>query len=280
MALNAGTCLGPYEILSAIGAGGMGEVYRAKDTRLKRDVAIKVLPESFATDPERLARFHREAELLATLNHPNIAAVYGLEQVDGTTAIVLELIDGETLADLIARGPLATGDAWPIARQIAEALEAAHDKGVIHRDLKPANIKVTPDATVKVLDFGLAAAVQEPGVQEVNATHSPTLTLAATRAGVILGTAAYMSPEQASGKSADKRSDIWSFGVVLWEMLTGTPVRRRNHLAHAGLRDHEGAGLGCTAREHAAVNPPAVAALPGKGSQAASAGHRHGPPGD
>jgi eukaryotic-like serine/threonine-protein kinase len=232
MALNAGTCLGPYEILSAIGAGGMGEVYRAKDTRLKRDVAIKVLPDSFATDPERLARFHREAELLAALNHPNIAAVYGLEQAGGTTAIVLELIDGETLADLIARGPLAAGDAWPIARQIAEALEAAHEKGVIHRDLKPANIKVTPDATVKVLDFGLAAAVQGPGVQEVNATHSPTLTLAATRAGVILGTAAYMSPEQASGKSVDKRSDIWSFGVVLWEMLTGKRLFEGETISH------------------------------------------------
>ncbi len=232
MPLSAGTCLGPYEILSAIGAGGMGEVYRAKDTRLKRDVAIKVLPDSFATDPERLARFHREAELLATLNHPNIAAVYGLEQADGTTAIVLELVDGETLSDLIARGPLATGDAWPIARQIAEALEAAHEKGVIHRDLKPANIKVTPDATVKVLDFGLAAAVQSSGEQEINATHSPTLTLAATRAGVILGTAAYMSPEQASGKSADKRSDIWSFGVVLWEMLTGKRLFEGETISH------------------------------------------------
>jgi serine/threonine-protein kinase len=232
MPLNAGMCLGPYEILSAIGAGGMGEVYRAKDTRLKRDVAIKVLPDSFATDPERLARFHREAELLATLNHPNIAAVYGLEQADGTTAIVLELIDGETLADLIARGPLAAGDAWPIARQIAEALDAAHEKGVIHRDLKPANIKVTPNATVKVLDFGLAAVVQGSNEQEVNATHSPTLTLAATRAGVILGTAAYMSPEQASGKSADKRSDIWSFGVVLWEMLTGKRLFEGETISH------------------------------------------------
>jgi serine/threonine-protein kinase len=221
MPLNPGTRIGPYEIVAPIGAGGMGEVYRARDTRLKRDVAIKVLPESFAQHPDRLARFRREAELLASLNHANIAAIYGLEQEADLIGLVLEFVDGETLADQIARGPLARAEALPIARQIAEALEAAHDKGIVHRDLKPANVKVTPDGTVKVLDFGLAAVAQDGSASNVNATHSPTLTLAATRAGVILGTAAYMSPEQAAGKPVDKRADIWSFGVVLWELLTG-----------------------------------------------------------
>jgi serine/threonine protein kinase/Tol biopolymer transport system component len=238
MALEAGTRLGAYEVLSAIGAGGMGEVYRARDTRLKRDVAIKVLPDGFATDPDRLARFHREAELLASLNHPNIAAIYGFEEVrrggssdPPVTAIVLELIEGDTLADLIARGPLMMSAALAIARQIAEALEAAHEKGVIHRDLKPANIKVTPDGTVKVLDFGLATVVERSPSQNINATHSPTLTLA-TQAGVILGTAAYMSPEQASGAIADRRADVWAFGVVLWEMLAGTRLFDGETVSH------------------------------------------------
>ena len=210
----------------------MGEVYRARDTRLKRDVAIKVLPESFAQHPDRLARFRREAELLASLNHPNIAAIYGLEQEADLIGLVLEFVDGETLADQIARGPLARAEALPIARQIAEALEAAHDKGIIHRDLKPANVKVTADGTVKVLDFGLAAVVQDGSASNVNATHSPTLTLAATRAGVILGTAAYMSPEQAAGKTVDKRADIWSFGVVLWELLTGRRLFDGETISH------------------------------------------------
>jgi Tol biopolymer transport system component len=218
MALAPGTCLGPYEIVAALGAGGMGEVYRARDTRLKRDVAIKVLPDGFSQDSDRLARFQREAELLATLNHPNIAAVYGLEKTNDLTGIVLELVEGETLADLIARGPL--GEALPIARQICDALEAAHEKGVIHRDLKPANIKVTPTGQVKVLDFGLAKML-EPDASPTSLTMSPTLSVRATYAGVILGTAAYMSPEQARGKPVDRRTDVWAFGCVLFEMLTG-----------------------------------------------------------
>jgi Tol biopolymer transport system component len=223
MALSSGTHLGPYEILSALGAGGMGEVYRARDTRLKREVALKVLPEGFSQDPDRLARFQREAELLATLNHPNIAAVYGLEKADGVTGIVLELVEGETLADAIARGPIPLADALPLGRQIADALEAAHEKGVIHRDLKPANIKVTSDGKVKVLDFGLAKMMEhEPSASSL--MMSPTLSVHATRAGVILGTAAYMSPEQARGKVLDRRADIWAFGCVLLECLTGRQV--------------------------------------------------------
>jgi serine/threonine protein kinase len=220
MPLGPGTQLGPYEILALIGAGGMGEVYRARDTRLRRDVAIKVLPDAFLHDPERLARLKREAEALAALNHPNIAGIYGLEDSGDTSSIVLELVEGDTLADRIAQGPIPVTDAIEIARQIAEALEAAHDKGVVHRDLKPGNIKITPDGTVKVLDFGLAKIV-ESDVSASALTQSPTLTLAATGRGVILGTAAYMSPEQARGRPADRRADIFSYGCVLYEMLTG-----------------------------------------------------------
>jgi serine/threonine protein kinase len=203
---------------------------RARDTRLKRDVALKVLAESFSTDPERLARFQREAEVLAALNHPHIAAVYGLEESDGTRAIIMEFADGETLAERIRRGPLPIDDALDLARQIAEALATAHEHGVIHRDLKPANIKVTPDGDVKVLDFGLAklaqpdAGVVGAGSSRPDATASPTITVPGlmTGVGVLLGTAAYMAPEQAKGKEADKRADIWAFGCVLFEMLTGT----------------------------------------------------------
>ena len=220
MALSAGTRIGVYEILAAIGAGGMGEVYRARDPRLKREVAIKVLHAAHSHDPQRRARFQREAELLATLNHPNIAGVHGFEEANGIHALVLELIDGDTLADVIAQGPVAVRDALPIARQIAEALEAAHEKGVIHRDLKPANIKIRTDGTVKVLDFGLAKLLESP-LAPSPMTMSSTLTNQGTLEGVILGTAAYMSPEQARGKSVDKRTDIWAFGVVLYEMLTG-----------------------------------------------------------
>src|SRR4030095_13992211 len=175
MPLGPGTRLGPYEVVAAIGAGGMGEVYRARDTRLKRDVALKILPDSFAADPERIARFQREAEVLALLDHPHIAAIYGIEESNGTRALVLQLVEGETLADRIARGPIPLDEALPIGKQIAEALEAAHEHGIIHRDLKPANIKVRADGTVKVLDFGLATAMDPTGVSRADATHSPTL---------------------------------------------------------------------------------------------------------
>jgi serine/threonine-protein kinase len=232
MALAAGARLGPYEILSALGAGGMGEVYKARDTRLGRDVALKILPELFATDPDRLVRFQREAQALASLNHPNIAAIYGLEESDGIRAIVMELVEGPTLADRLAHGALRLDEAMPIAKQIAAALEAAHERGVIHRDVKPANIKVTSEDQVKVLDFGLAAMVEDPSRPDVNAAHSPTLTFGATRDGMILGTAAYMSPEQAAGKPVDKRADIWSFGVVLWEMLTGKKLFDAETVSH------------------------------------------------
>jgi serine/threonine protein kinase len=223
MLVTRGARIGAYEVLAPIGRGGMGEVYRARDTRLKRDVALKILPESFASDPDRLARFQREAEVLASLNHPNIAAIYGFEE--SGHALVMELVDGETLADRIARGPIPIDEALPIAKQIAEALEAAHEQGIIHRDLKPANIKVTPDGRVKVLDFGLAKLAESSASANVpgNASLSPTITSPAlmTGVGVLLGTAAYMAPEQAKGRPADKRSDIWAFGCVLFEMLAG-----------------------------------------------------------
>jgi len=201
----------------------MGEVYRAHDTKLGRDVALKVLPDLFANDPERLTRFRREAKVLASLNHPNIASIYGLEEQDGVTALVLELVEGPTLADRIAEGSISLEEALAIARQIADALEAAHEQGIVHRDLKPANIKVREDGTVKVLDYGLAKALAGDGAQaqDSNLSQSPTLSRQATAMGVILGTAAYMAPEQAKGKAVDKRGDIWAFGVVLFEMLTG-----------------------------------------------------------
>ncbi len=219
MTLPAGTRLGPYEILSPLGAGGMGEVYRARDKKLDRDVAIKVLPEAFAADAERLPRFRREAQVLASLNHPHIAAIYGLEESGGIEGLVLELVEGETLAERLAKGAIPVDEALEIARQIAEALEAAHEKGIVHRDLKPANVKITPEGKVKLLDFGLAKAL-ESGGSSPDVSTSPTLT-AATQAGVVIGTAAYMSPEQARGKSVDKRADIWAFGCVLYEMLAG-----------------------------------------------------------
>ena len=222
MSLTPGTTLGPYEVIAEIGKGGMGEVYRARDTKLDRDVALKVLPQAFTDDPDRLARFEREAKVLASLNHPNIGHIYGLEEAEGQKALVLELVEGPTLAERIKQGPIPVDEALPIAKQIAEALEAAHEQGIIHRDLKPANIKVKGDGTVKVLDFGLAKAFQ-PDASDVSASMSPTisLTAAATQMGMVIGTAAYMAPEQAKGKVVDKRADVWAFGAVLFEMLTG-----------------------------------------------------------
>jgi Tol biopolymer transport system component/tRNA A-37 threonylcarbamoyl transferase component Bud32 len=227
MALSSGVRVGPYEILSALGAGGMGEVYRARDGTLQRDVALKILPEQFALDSDRLARFRREAQVLASLNHPNIAAIYGFEESTRVHALVLELVEGPTLADRIEQGAIPVDEALPMARQIAEALEAAHEHGIIHRDLKPANIKVRPDGAVKVLDFGLAKLAHAHATGEARRSDalslSPTITSPAlmTGVGMILGTAAYMSPEQAKGREANKRSDVWAFGCVLYEMLTG-----------------------------------------------------------
>jgi serine/threonine-protein kinase len=222
MPLTAGTRLGPYEVATLLGEGGMGQVYRSRDTKLGRDVALKVLPPLVANDPDRLARFRREAHVLASLNDPHIAQIYGFEDAGGTHALVMELVDGPTLADRIASGPLPLTDALAIAQQIASALETAHEQGVVHRDLKPANVKVREDDTVKVLDFGLAKAFEPTGESSIDAANSPTITTPAmTEQGMILGTAAYMSPEQARGRPVDKRADIWAFGVVLFEMLTG-----------------------------------------------------------
>ncbi|HEY7670690.1 MAG TPA: protein kinase [Gammaproteobacteria bacterium] len=222
MPLTSGARFGAYEIAESIGAGGMGEVYRATDKNLKRDVAIKILPEAFAANADRLARFQREAEVLAALNHPNIAHIYGLERADGATALVMELVEGPTLADRIAQGPIPADEALAIATQIAAALEAAHERGIIHRDLKPANVKLRPDGAVKVLDFGIAKALD---TRVTSGPQAPQLTTPAmTQAGIILGTAAYMAPEQARGKAIDQRADIWAFGCVLYEMLTGQPA--------------------------------------------------------
>ena len=223
LALTPGVRFGVYEITALLGEGGMGQVYRATDTKLKRPVAIKILPAAVAADSDRLARFHREAEVLASLNHPHIAGIYGLEEGGGITALVMELVEGDDLSQRIAQGAIPLDEALPIAKQIAEALEAAHEQGIIHRDLKPANIKVRSDGTVKVLDFGLAKATEAVAGSSPNLSMSPTITTPAmTQAGMILGTAAYMAPEQARGKAVDRRADIWAFGVVLFEMLTAT----------------------------------------------------------
>ncbi len=223
MSLAPGVRLGPYEVLGTLGSGGMGEVFRARDTKLHRDVAIKVLPAAFAQDQERVARFRREAQVLASLNHPNIAAIHGLEDGDGIVALALELVEGEDLAERLKRGSIPVEEAIAIAKQIAEGLEEAHDHGIVHRDLKPANVKLTPHGAVKILDFGLAKAYAGDAgtASDSGLSQSPTLSRQMTEAGIILGTAAYMSPEQARGKPVDKRADIWSFGVVLFEMLTG-----------------------------------------------------------
>ena len=278
MALALGHRIGPYDITGTLGAGGMGEVYRARDTKLGRDVAMKVLPDAFTRDPDRLARFQREAQVLASLNHPHIGAIYGFEDSGETHALVLELVEGDTLADRIARGAVPLDEAVPIAKQIAEALEAAHEQGIIHRDLKPANIKVTPDGMVKVLDFGLAK-LDAPGMHERRmrtSTASPTITSPAmmTGVGMLLGTAAYMSPEQAKGRAADKRSDIWAFGCVLYEMLTGRRAFDGEDVTEVlgAVRPHR-AGLGGTAGGRAPAGPHAAAALPGQGSPRASRRH-------
>ncbi|HXV61703.1 MAG TPA: protein kinase, partial [Vicinamibacteria bacterium] len=221
MPLTPGMKIGAYEIRGTIGAGGMGEVYRARDTKLDRDVAVKTLPESFASDPERVSRFEREAKVLATLNHPHIAQVYAVEETLNGSVIVMELVEGDDLSTRLSRGVLPAAEALALARQIAEALEAAHERGIVHRDLKPANVKVTPEGNIKILDFGLAKNVETTASGSGSISESPTLAARGTALGVILGTAAYMAPEQARGKPVDRRADIWAFGAVLYEMLTG-----------------------------------------------------------
>src|SRR5215831_11938899 len=219
MSIEPGSRIGPYVIASSLGEGGMGVVYRAQDTRLQRDVAVKLLPEHFAKDPDRLSRFQREAQVLASLNHPNIAQIYGFEGVDGSGCIVMELVEGESLSERLKNGPLPIDEAIQIAKQVADALAAAHERGIVHRDLKPANIKVTPTGTVKVLDFGLAKALGVKA-QDSSLTAMPTK-VSGSVAGTVVGTAAYTSPEQARGREVDARTDIWAFGCVLYEMLTG-----------------------------------------------------------
>src|SRR3989440_1614648 len=222
MSITVGMQLGSHEIIALLGRGGMGEVYRARDAKLKRDVAIKILPAEFSSDADRVSRFQREAEVLASLNHSNIAAIYDLEETQGSRFLVLELVDGETLAERIQRGPIPIDEALGIAKSICEALEAAHEKGIVHRDLKPANVKITPQGVVKVLDFGLAK-VREASGAATSLSNSPTL-MSGSMTGVIMGTAAYMSPEQAKGRPLDRRTDIFAFGCVLYEMLTGKPA--------------------------------------------------------
>src|SRR6186713_2418733 len=224
MALTSGTRIGAYEVVSAIGAGGMGEVYKARDTRLNRSVAIKVLPDLVASDPERAARFEREAQVLAALNHPHIGAIYGVEVGESGKSryLILEFIDGESLAGRLAKGALPFDEAIALARQMLDALEAAHEKGIVHRDLKPANLMLTGEGQLKVLDFGLARVID--GDPSASVANSPTLTFAATQAGVIMGTASYMAPEQAKGRAADRRADVWAFGCVFYEMLSGKRV--------------------------------------------------------
>jgi serine/threonine protein kinase len=216
-----GKTIGHYEVTAKIGEGGMGEVYRARDTRLDREVAIKVLPPEFAQDPERLARFRREARVLASLNHTHIAALHGLEEFEGGVSLAMELVAGEDLSERLQRGSIELDEALDLARQFAEGLEAAHEQNIVHRDLKPANLKVTPDGQLKILDFGLARAYLGDQGEAENLDHSPTITAALTGQGVILGTAAYMSPEQARGRKVDQRTDIWAFGAILFEMLSG-----------------------------------------------------------
>jgi serine/threonine protein kinase len=224
MSLITGARIGRYEVLAPLGAGGMGEVYRARDTRLDRVVALKSLPVAFAADPQRLARFDREAKLLASLSHANIAQIYGLEESDGSPYLVLELIEGETLSQRLARGPLSARETIEVGLQVAAAIEAAHERGIVHRDLKPGNVMITPSRAVKVLDFGLAKGGAEEAASSSDLSISPTVAISATLEGVILGTAPYMSPEQARGRSVDRRADVWAFGCVLYECLSGRPA--------------------------------------------------------
>jgi serine/threonine protein kinase len=278
MSLISGTTLGPYEIVSPLGAGGMGEVYRAHDARLGRDVALKVLPEAFAADAERMARFEREAKVLASLNHPSIAAIYGLEESSKVRALVMELVEGSTLAERIQRAPLALDEALAIARNVAEGLEYAHDRGVIHRDLKPANVKLTPEGQAKILDFGLAKALDPGGATAVDPSNSPTVTGLATQPGIILGTAAYMSPEQAKGRSVDRRADVWAFGCVLYEMLTGKRAfdgETTSDVLTAVIRAR--AGLERSSPGRSAVHSPDAETVPVQGRPAAAAIHWRGP---
>jgi len=231
MALSAGTRFGPYEVVAPLGAGAMGEVYRGRDTTLERDVALKILPTTFALDPHRVSRFQREARVLAALNHPHIGAIFGIVESSGVRALVLELVEGPTLADRIARGPMALAEACHVARQVCEALGAAHRRGIVHRDLKPANIKIRSDGVVKVLDFGLAKAAATSAIADDDPTGPTMMSPAMTQAGIIVGTPGYMSPEQAAGHPADQGDDVWAFGSVFYEMLTGIRAFRGDNVS-------------------------------------------------
>jgi serine/threonine protein kinase len=273
MLLSAGTRLGPYEIVSQLGAGGMGEVYRARDSNLGRSVAIKVLPSQVANDHEMLDRFRREARVLASLNHPNIASIYGFEDSD-KPGLVMELVEGQTLADRLRAGPMPVDEALPIAKQICEALEYAHERGIIHRDVKPANIKVTADGAVKLLDFGLAKALEGPVVSS-DVLSSPTLTNLATQAGVILGTATYMPPEQAKGRPVDRRADIWGFWVrPVRDVGRKDGVQGRKRDGHARRNHQDGARLESASSQHTEAGPHSPPTLPEERPEAAVTGHR------
>ena len=282
--LTVGARLGPYQIESWVGAGGMGEVYRALDTKLGRAVAIKVLPDSVAHEGDRRSRLEREARALAALNHPHVGAIYGLEESGDVAALVLEFVDGPTLDQRLARGRLSIDEITHIARQLAEALEAAHDSGIVHRDLKPANIKITPGGNVKVLDFGLAKAIGAPIADVGGSSRTRPTTSTATQDGTIVGTPGYMSPEQARGDAVDKRADIWAFGCVVFEMCSGlAPFAGAHHRRSDSRRHRARTGLGDAAGEHATVPRAPPSPLPDEGSEAPLARHRRGahrsPPG-